>query len=339
MMRGFSLLLLLLSACSLVPAAEPLTRRDDVRQFIEEVATRHGIPVAELDATFSRARQLPEIIAAISRPAEVLPWHRYRGIFLQPDRISGGVRYWGEHAEALYRATGTYGVPAEIIVAVIGVETRYGRNSGRYRVLDALATLAFGYPERAQFFRGELEQFLLLAREQRLDVLSVRGSYAGAMGTPQFIPSSFRRYAVDFDGDGRTDLWGSDADAIGSVGNFLKEHGWLIGGPVVLPLPAGSAPADTLLSDTLEPGLTVAELAAGGIREPLPIPAGEKFKLLALEGESGRDYWLGFRNFYVITRYNHSVHYAMAVYQLADEIRRTRDSGVRAGAATGAVDG
>jgi membrane-bound lytic murein transglycosylase B len=298
------------------------------------MAARHGIPAGDLYATLSRARRIPEIIAAISRPAEALPWHRYRRIFLQPDRIDGGVRFWLGNDAALRRAGDAYGVPPEIIVAIIGVETRYGRNAGTYRVLDALATLAFDYPKRADFFRAELEQFLLLVREQGLDAQSLKGSYAGAMGTPQFIPSSFRRYAVDFDGDGRTNIWDDETDAIGSVGNYFREHGWLIGGPVALPLPAGAAPAAALLVPELEPRMTVAELAAGGVAEALPVSAGEKFKLLALETESGRDYWLGFWNFYVITRYNHSVHYAMAVYQLAEEIRRAHDAAGPA-AATG----
>ncbi|MBI1731398.1 MAG: lytic murein transglycosylase B [Gammaproteobacteria bacterium] len=329
-MRGAGVLLMLLSACSLVPAAEQLTRREDVRQFIDDVSRRNGIPAEEISAALSQARFSAEVVSAVSQPAEALPWHRYRRIFLQPDRIQGGARYWHDHDEFLRLASDTYGVPAEIIVAIIGVETRYGRNAGKYRVLDALATLAFDYPKRAPFFRGELEQFLLLAREQELNLLSVRGSYAGAMGTPQFIPSSYRRFAVDFDGDGRKDIWGDHADAIGSVGNYFKEHGWLSGGLVALPLPAGITPADTLLSGDLEPRLTVEQLSENGLAPPLPIPPGAKSKLLALELESGREHWLGFWNFYVITRYNHSVHYAMAVYQLADEIRRARESAVAA---------
>ncbi len=314
------LVCLLLSACAPAPATDVVLQRADVQQFIAEVSERHGIPAGEISAVLSQARFSTQIIAAMSRPAEALPWHRYRQIFLQPDRVQGGVQFWRENSAALVRASNAYGVPAEILVAIIGVETRYGRNAGGYRVLDALATLAFDYPKRAPFFRGELEQFLLLTREQGLAPLELKGSYAGAMGTPQFIPSSFRRFAVDFDVNGRIDIWNSNADAIGSVANYFREHGWQSGGLVALPLAAETAPADSLLSDDLEPGLTPAMLAQGGIASPVPIPADQKVKLLALEVESGREHWLGFWNFYVITRYNHSVHYAMAVYQLAREI-------------------
>lgn len=319
--------LLLLSACSIAPAADSLLQRADVQQFIAEVAQRNDIPPGEISAVLSQARLSSRIVAAISRPAEALPWHRYRQLFLQPDRIQGGVRFWRENSAALERASDTYGVPMEIMVAIIGVETRYGNNAGGYRVLDALTTLAFDYPERAPFFRGELEQFLLLTREQALDPLSLRGSYAGAMGTPQFVASSFRRFAVDFDGDGRIDIWNSTADAVGSVGNYFKEHGWLSGGLVALPLPARVAPAESLLSDDLEPGLTPGQLVQAGIESPVPIPADDRIKLVALDMGAGREHWLGFWNFYVITRYNHSVHYAMAVYQLAQEIRQTHDAG------------
>lgn len=317
---------LLVSACAPAPATDSLLQRADVRQFIAEVAQRQQIPPQEISAVLSRARLSSQIVAAISRPAEALPWHRYRQLFLQADRIQGGAQFWRENATALERANAMYGVPAEIMVAIIGVETRYGSNAGGYRVLDALATLAFDYPERAPFFRGELEQFLLLAREQKLDPLSLKGSYAGAMGTPQFIASSFRRFAVDFDSDGRIDIWNSNADAIGSVGNYFKEHGWQSGGLVALPLALDVAPVAALLSDELEPGLTPGTLAQGGIESPVPIPADNKVKLLALEMESGREHWLGFWNFYVITRYNHSVHYAMAVYQLAEDIRAAHDA-------------
>ena len=328
---------LLLSACAPAPATDGLLQRADVQRFIDEVALRQGIPPGEISTILSQARLSSQIVAAISRPAEALPWHRYRRIFLQPDRVAGGVQFWRDNAPALERASGVYGVPMEIVVAIIGVETRYGRNAGGYRVLDALATLAFDYPKRAPFFRSELEHFLLLTREQRLEPLALKGSYAGAMGTPQFTPSSFRRFAVDFDADGRIDIWNSNADAIGSVANYFKEHGWQSGGLVALPLAADVVPDAALLADDLEPGLTPGTLALSGIVSPLPIPAENKIKLLVLELESGREHWLGFWNFYVITRYNHSVHYAMAVYQLAEEIRAARDAEVVA-AQTGKPD-
>ena len=311
---------LMLSACAAAPATDAVLQRADVQQFIADVSRRNGIPSAEISAILSQAILSSQIIAAISRPAEALPWHRYREIFLQPERIQGGVQFWRENSAALERASNAYGVPVEILVAIIGVETRYGKNTGGYRVLDALATLAFDYPKRADFFRGELEQFLLLTREQKLEPLELKGSYAGAMGTPQFIPSSFRRFAVDFDVDGRIDIWNSNADAIGSVANYFREHGWQSGGLVALPLAADVAPADALLSDDLEPKLSPAMLAQNGIVSPVPIPADHKVKILTLEAESGPEHWLGFWNFYVITRYNHSVLYAMAVHQLAQDI-------------------
>ena len=329
---------LLLSACAQAPATDAIMKRADVQQFIAEVAQRHAIPPGEISAILSQARLSNQIIAAISRAAEALPWHRYRQIFLQPDRVKGGVQFWRENSAALERASSAYGVPAEILVAIIGVETRYGRNAGGYRVLDALATLAFDYPQRAAFFRGELEHFLLLTREQKLEPLTLKGSYAGAMGTPQFIPSSFRRFAVDFDADGRIDIWNSNADAIGSVANYFREHGWQSGGLVALPLAAEVAPDASLLADDLEPGLTPAILAQSGIVSPLPIPADSKVKLLALELESSREHWLGFWNFYVITRYNHSVHYAMAVYQLSQDIVAAHEAEV-APAPAGKSDG
>lgn len=314
------LLLLLLSACSGAPAQVSLLQRTDVREFIDDVSRRNNIPAAELDAVLGQARMKEQILAAIARPAEAKPWHEYRRIFLQPDRIRGGVEFWREHEAVLARASSAYGVPPEILVAIIGVETRYGKHAGSYRVIDALSTLAFGYPKRAPFFRGELEQYLLLTREQDVDPLSLTGSYAGAMGAPQFIPSSYRRFAVDFDVDGHTDIWANMDDAIGSVANYFREHGWLSGGPVAMPLAGTGVNADPLVADALEPALGAADLDRAGIKPPVPVPPDSKIKVLRLQQESGNDYWLGFWNFYVITRYNHSVHYAMAVYQLAQEI-------------------
>lgn len=301
-------------------AAENLAERDDVRLFVQDMAVRHGFDQAELDRLFAQARISSTILEAIAKPAEKLPWYRYRRLFLQADRIDKGVQYWRANISALERMTATYGVPAEIVVAIIGVETRYGRNIGGYRVLDSLVTLGFGYPARGDFFRSELEQFLLLSREQKLDPAAVKGSYAGAMGIPQFIASSYRNYAVDFDGDTRVDIWGSDADAIGSVGSYFNRHGWLHGGLVTLPAAVGADPA-AAIGAGLEPDLSVEDLARLGVKLPITVPADMKCKLLELEGMHAAEYWVGFWNFYVITRYNHSVLYAMAVYQLAQAIR------------------
>ena len=316
----------LLLFCALLPAGAraTLTERSDVQDFMRSMAERHGFTETELQATFREARILDDVLKAISRPAEALPWHQYREIFVQPDRVDLGVAFWQEHEAALERARSTYGVPPEIIVAIIGVETRYGKNIGRYKVLDSLATLAFDYPKRGAFFMGELEQYLLLTREQGLSAHDVRGSYAGAMGIPQFISSSYRRFAVDFDVDGATDIWENPVDAIGSVGNYFHEHGWLKGGLIALPAEVEEGAAAALRTDGLEPSLDGESLEEQGVRPAIPLPPGEKVKLLELDAEFGKEYWLAFWNFYVITRYNHSALYAMAVYRLAELIRAKR---------------
>jgi len=226
---------LLLAACATAPTVAELPEQGEVRVFIAEMVQRHGFERAQLESWFKEAQVRSDIIDAISRPAESKPWYQYRPIFLQPDRIDGGAAFWNEHAKELQRAEEIYGVPPQIVTAILGVETRYGQHQGNYRMMDSLVTLAFNYPPRASFFKSELEQYLLLAREEGADPLAMTGSYAGAMGQAQFISSSFRRYAVDFDGDGKRDLWGNSADAIGSIANYLKENGWERGGAVALP--------------------------------------------------------------------------------------------------------
>lgn len=320
----------LLVLCGLLPAAAAnatVTERSDVQEFVRSMVERHGFDESELRSTLADVRILDDVLKAISRPAEALPWHEYRKIFLQEDRVNLGVEFWRQNAAALERAREAYGVPPEFIVAIIGVETRYGKQTGKYRVLDSLVTLGFDYPKRAEFFRSELEQFLLMTREQGLDPRQVRGSYAGAMGIPQFISSSFRRYAVDFDVDGATDIWDNPVDAIGSVGNYFHSHGWLKGGLVVLPAQVGEEAAAALRTDDLEPRIEAEALAAHGVDPAIPVPPGEKVKLLELEAEFGKEYWLAFWNFYVITRYNRSVHYAMAVYLLAELIKQKKEAG------------
>ncbi|MGH8247042.1 MAG: lytic murein transglycosylase B [Gammaproteobacteria bacterium] len=298
-----------------------LLKRDDVRAFISTMVERHGFDARELDSVFDRVRISGSILEAIAKPAEALPWHRYRSIFVRPDRVRSGVEFWRRHAVALRRAEETYGVSQAVIVAIIGVETRYGRSQGQHKVIDSLVTLAFEYPKRADFFRGELEQFLLLTREQGVDPHAIRGSYAGAMGIPQFISSSYRHYAVDFDIDGLTDIWDNPTDAIGSVANYFREHGWLAGGLVTLPIGAPDGEVEGLIGEGLEPITPMEIFEQMGIETPIKVPGGEKAKLLELEGENGKEYWLGFWNFYVITRYNNSLLYAMAVFQLAEQIR------------------
>ena len=295
--------------------------REDVRQFITEMSTRHGFDVDGLDAIFRKVEFSDSVIAAISRPAETLPWHKYRPIFLGPARIQMGVDFWRRHRDSLQRAQAQFGVPPEVLVAIIGVETRYGKDKGKYPVIDSLSTLAFGYPQRSSFFRSELEQYLLLTREQGFDPLSLKGSYAGAMGIPQFISSSYRNYAVDFDHDGVIDIWNSMDDAIGSIANYFKLHGWQPGGQVAIPAVVKSDKYKQLVSDDLKPVNTIAELRSYDIMPSTALSPETLSRFLVLEDSNGSEFWLGFENFYVITRYNTSPLYAMAVYQLAGEIK------------------
>jgi membrane-bound lytic murein transglycosylase B len=295
-------------------------------QFIADMAARHQLPRAEVEALLADAKRQQSILDAISRPAEAKPWRDYRPIFLTRERINGGVDFWNTNAQILADAQQHFGVDSRVVVAIVGVETRYGGNTGKYRVLDALCTLAFDYPKRGEFFRGELEQFLLLTREEQVDARSAKGSYAGAMGQGQFIPSSYRNYAVDFDGDGRRDLWNSERDVLGSVANYFKEHGWQVGAPVVSRAHVTGDAYKTLLDKDLKPHMPAGELAKYGVRTDSPIAADTPVALVELDGADGLEQWVVFNNFYVITRYNRSPLYAMAVHQLSNEIAATRAS-------------
>ena len=292
-------------------------------EFAREMEQRHGFNADELLGKFAQISSNAKVLQLIKPPSspQQRSWERYRPRFLNDRRIDSGVRFWQENRTVLARARAMYGVPEEIIVAIIGVETEYGRNTGSFRVLEALATLAFDYPRRAEFFRTELEQFLLLARENNMDPLSIKGSFAGAIGIPQFMPGSQRRYAVDFDGDQRVDLSGSFDDAVGSVGRFLEQHGWQAGQPIAVIARPQAEPARELIDAGIRPTLKVGELAAQGIEAK----AGAEDRVALVDLVSpGRDteYWLGYENFYVITRYNRSSFYAMSVFQLAEEIRQ-----------------
>jgi membrane-bound lytic murein transglycosylase B len=298
--------------------------RKDVLDFIDEVSKKHGFEKDALKTLFTEIEFKQAIIDAITRPAESKPWFEYRPIFVTDTRIREGVKFWHENRETLKRAEKKYGVPPEIIVAIIGVETRYGRHKGGYRVLDSLATLAFGYPKRAKFFRSELEQYLLLAREEKLDPLSVKGSYAGAMGQAQFISSSYRNFAVDFDDDGKRDLWNNTNDAIGSVANYFKRHKWMPGGKVTTPATVDSNHVNGLVEKGYKPHSTVADLRQLGVKPASELDPEALGALIELKKQTGQEYWLGFNNFYVITRYNHSPLYAMAVYQLGQAIIKNR---------------
>jgi membrane-bound lytic murein transglycosylase B len=293
---------------------------EDLAEFIASMTREHGFARTEVEAILADATKQQRILDAISRPAEGLPWWRYRNIFVKPDRAQGGLEFWRANAETLEKAEQRYGVPPEIVVAVIGVETFYGRHTGGHRVLDALYTLGFHYPKRASFFRRQLEEFLLLSREETIDPRQPTGSYAGAMGRPQFIPSSYRAYAVDFDGDGRRDIWENNADVIGSVGNYFAVHGWTAGAPVATRIEGVAARPDHFVAAGMKPSLTVGELRAAGYRLDDAVPDTAKTSVVALEQPDGEEYWAGLDNFYVITRYNHSNLYAMAVLQLSREI-------------------
>lgn len=297
--------------------------RPEVRQFAEEFVEAHGtFTVDELLALFARAEYKQRIIDAMSRPAEkTLNWDRYQDIFLTRRRVTEGRQFMIRYREALDDAREKFGVPPAVVASVIGVETMYGGNRGSHRVIDALSTLAFDYPPRARFFRGELEAFLLLAKEEEQDAMELKGSYAGAMGYGQFIPTSYRRYAVDFDGDGIRDIWNNPVDAIGSVANYLYEHGWRANDDIVLRVQISGDEVDELFGDQLKPSLTMSAFLDHGIGTDIDLSPDEKVSPLRFMGKQGEEHWLGLNNFYVITRYNHSKLYAMAVYQLSERLR------------------
>lgn len=321
--KGLSSSLLLASLLTFTTvAASNYSAQPQVQVFIDRMVSEQGFDRNELIAVLDNAERREDILELMRKPAEKrLQWYQYRKIFLTQSRIDGGVSFWKENADLLKQAAEAFGVAPQIIVAIIGVETRYGSNTGRHRVLDALATLAFDYPPRSQFFTSELEQYLILAREEDIDILTTTGSYAGAMGYGQFIPSSYRNYAVDFDEDGKRDLWTSKADIIGSVANYFKEHGWAAGTPVAVLADVQGDDYQTVLDLGYKPNTVLDAMRHDGITPRTPLPDELLAALIALEQENGPQYWLGFNNFYAITRYNHSPLYAMAVYQLSEEIR------------------
>ncbi len=302
--------------------ADDFSDKKTVKLFIKEMVKKHKFNKQYLEKLFSRAKMYDSILEAIARPAEGKPWYEYRPIFVTKKRSQSGVEFWQKNADALARAEKRYGVPQEIIVAIIGVETRYGKHAGTYPVFDSLATLAFGYPPRATFFKGELEQFLLMTREENFAAEELMGSYAGAMGMPQFISSSFRRYAVDFDGDGKRDLWNNSTDAIGSVANYFRKHHWKKGQPITHKVQVHGNRYEKLIHNSLKPSHTQLELLVNGVILPSKLDKNLKGKLLKLKKPKNFEYWVAWNNFYVITRYNHSALYSMAVYQLSQKIKQ-----------------
>jgi membrane-bound lytic murein transglycosylase B len=293
----------------------------DAAAMIDQLIEEEQFNREELTALLAQAERKDSILKAIARPAEkTKAWHEYRDIFVTDTRTEQGVEFYHAYAASLQRAEREYGVPAEIIVSIIGVETRYGRNKGSYRVIDALSTLAFDYPARSSFFSKELKHFLILSREQSLPTTELLGSYAGAMGYGQFMPSSYRSYAVDFDGDGVVDIWNNPVDAIGSVANYFSRHGWRTGEAVVSRATVDDDYEQGMANTGLKPTKTVADLALGGIFPQQEVPADMLVTLMEFEGKAGMEHWIGMKNFYVITRYNHSAMYAMSVYQLSKDI-------------------
>ena len=316
-------ILLLLAAA---PTLKATTYADNpvVTDFIQDMVAE-GFDAAQLRALFAKTQRKDRIIELMNQPAEAKPWKDYRPIFVTPQRINQGVEFYYSYHEALRRAESMFGVPAALIVAVIGVETRYGRNTGGFRVMDALATLAFDYPSRQDYFSGELKNFLRLTRDAGLDPLELQGSYAGAMGYGQFMPSSYLSYAIDFDGDKLADIWNNPVDAIGSVANYLHRHGWQPGEPVVQAAVAdGESFRDSLATGRtrLEPELSLSEWQQKGLQPADQVTGNPLAMAVELEVDDGNELWFGWHNFYVITRYNHSALYAMAVYQLSDAISR-----------------
>jgi membrane-bound lytic murein transglycosylase B len=305
------------------PAAAIDTHRADVKSFIDEVSSRDSISKRQLRKLLKGAKSQPAIIDAMNRPAEkAKPWYEYRPIFLTEKRIQEGADFWIAHRQELDRASVKTGVAPEYLAAIVGVETFYGRLTGSYRVLDALATLAFDYPARAKFFRDELEQFILLSRERDLDPKVVKGSYAGAMGAPQFMPSNYRRYAVDANANGHIDLWNNWADVCASVGNYLKEHGWNSGEPVLSDAAVDGDKTAELDGRKLALSDTVESLKAKGVNFDSSLPPEAPALLIAADESDGVHWRVGYNNFYVITRYNHSALYAMAVYELASAMKQ-----------------
>jgi len=296
------------------------TEFTDLPLFIDEMVSKHQFNREKLVCLFGHVKRKQSIIDAISRPAKHKPWSEYRAAFVNANGVRTGLKFWRLHASELKRAERQFGVPAEIIVALLGVETRYGYNTGKFRTLDALSTLAFDYPRRAKFFRDELEQYLLLAREKKFDELKVKSSYAGALGIPQFMPSSYRKYAVDFSGDGKTDLLHDPADAIGSVANYLKQYGWLRGKPITVRVTPRYA--NTVV---MQENHSMAEWKTLGVTPNETILPSTKARLIDYTLADGKEYWLGFTNFDVITQYNHSDYYAMSIFQLAEQLRQKRN--------------
>ncbi|SFN10247.1 membrane-bound lytic murein transglycosylase B [Formivibrio citricus] len=318
-------ILFLSCVCLVANADQALVNRAEVQEYIASTAREHGFSEAELTNLFTRIQPRPQILDIFERPATARPWYVFRPNFVNKKRIDAGAAFWRKHEKEIAEISRAYQVDPAVVVAILDVETLFGKNMGNFRVLDVLSTAAFDYPRRAEFFRKEMTEFLLLARGEKQDPLSFRGSYAGAMGWPQFMPSSFRAYAVDWDRDGRHDIWNTPVDAIASAASYLAQHGWLVDGDTFAPVNVEGEHIAGLIADKFNLHYTVAELMQKGVSPISELKTDQKAVLFVLETEPGQmKYYLGFNNFYVITRYNKSTLYATAVLELAQAIREAR---------------
>jgi membrane-bound lytic murein transglycosylase B len=310
------------------PDAHSTELKPEVEEWVLRMEREHQFDADELRDMLAQFKPNERIIKAINTPATSKPWHFFRNLYVTTPRIDGGVTFWNEHAALLEQARVKYGVPEEVVTAIIGIESSYGKRTGSFQVADALYTLGFEVPRRSKFFQGQFEHFMLLARENDFDPLTINGSFAGAMGIPQFIPSSYRDYAIDFDKDGRTDLWGSVADAVGSVANYLSRFGWNDGEQVVLRAKLSSSDTDKLESLGVKPSVTIKQFRDRGVETDGNLEDNTKGGFFVLEDTKGLEYWISLNNFYVITRYNRSKNYAMAVHQLSQKIAQERRANI-----------
>lgn len=313
---------LFLSVFTTMACAAPtgFAQRPDVQQFINTMVKDYPFKRPELVNWFDHVKISKKAVHAMKHPKEAMPWYRYQQLFVKPERVEQGLAFWQKYHSTLTRAEKQYGVPAQIIIAIIGVESHFGAHKGKFPVFNTLATFAFTHATRQKFFTKELKEFLLFSREEKLDPLSVKGSYAGAMGQPQFMPSSYRAYAVDFSGDGKRDLMNNEVDVIGSVANYLSKNGWHRGEPIAVPALVTGEDYLKLPEQGRKPSLTLKTLAQYHVQSPHRFPGTDQVLFMPLKGDGHPDFWLGFHNFYVITRYNTSKLYALAVYQLGEQV-------------------
>jgi len=322
-------LFMLLMLSRVVPAQTLPTQAQEltpqVRKFIGHMVRAHGFDKQDLRVLFEQAHRNEDVVRAISMPATSRPWYKFKPLVVDAVQVASGLRFWNENAEVLERAQRDYGVPESVIVALIGIESRYGSHTGGVAVVDSLYTLGFDSHKRTDYFRSELEQFLVLARDQGWDPGQIQSSFAGALGWPQFMPSSYRRFAIDYSNDGKINLWTDTADIVGSVANYLRQFGWKAGQPIAMPARIDIPDPKRLLESGLKPQVSLAQWQKRGVQSPPGTVQSSRASLFALEIPDGVEYWFGFDNFYVLLRYNYSVNYAMSVYQLAEDIKQARE--------------